>query len=138
MATSRVLIPVLACLMVTACQSGSKDDAAPQSTAEASKAPAVTAAQAPGNIVGSGIDQTYDCGGRPVNIAGSRNTLRLTGSCPTLNLIGTGNKVTVDKAGVINITGHDNTVTWGTGLSGDAHVNDLGRNNTVSHGAGAP
>ena len=47
MATSRVLIPVLACLMVTACQSGSKDDAAPQSAAQAPKAPAAAVQHGP-------------------------------------------------------------------------------------------
>jgi hypothetical protein len=140
MATSRVLIPVLACLTLSACQTGSKDDAAtPQAPATGKAAASVTAAQAPGNILSANGNQTYDCGGQPVNIAGYRNTLHLVGSCPTLNITGHENKVTVDTSTTINVTGHDNTLTW---VSGSPHVNNLGRNNTVHQGsagqAGAP
>lgn len=126
MATSRLLIPVLVCLTVGACQNGSKDDERP---AAAHSGGAV--AKAPADIVGTGTDQTLECGGGPVNVAGHQNTLHLMGSCPTLNIAGWGNRITVDRVTVINLTGHTNTVTWG---AGDPHVNNLGRDNTVNHG----
>jgi hypothetical protein len=77
---------------------------------------------------------TYDCDkDASTNIMSNGNTITLKGACGTVNISGTHNKVTGDKARQINISGNDNTLDIGTIES----VNVSGNTNTLTYKKGS-
>jgi hypothetical protein len=50
-------------------------------------------------------EDSIDCRGREVSILGSRNTLRLRGSCPMVIMTGSDNELDVDASQRIRATG---------------------------------
>lgn len=71
-------------------------------------------AKDPIHIVGVGQGSTVACGGRDVVVEGTEHDLTFTGSCASLKLNGTGNKVVIDLApgAPVVVTGTDQTVRW--------------------------
>jgi Protein of unknown function (DUF3060) len=86
-------------------------------------------------VKGSGQDLTLQCRGREVQIAGSNNIVRLTGSCRNVTIGGAGNTVTVEAALAISTPGARNTVTWLAGASGKMpKIADQGSENKITQG----
>ena len=77
---------------------------------------------------------TLDCAnGKSLNVAGSNNTLTVTGTCETVSIGGTGNKITIDKINTrITVLGVENTITY---KDGDPKVDDIGTNNNIKKGS---
>ena len=89
-----------------------------------------------GNTVNYGSFGTtvdIDCGqGKSLNVAGSNNTLTVTGSCASVNVGGADNKIVFDKIDDdLSVVGLNNTVTY---KSGDPTVDNLGSGNTIHKG----
>jgi hypothetical protein len=61
---------------------------------------------------GTGNVGTSKCDGGPREISGEGNQIRVTGYCSVLTVSGTGNVVTVDRAGVIEVEGTGNLVQY--------------------------
>jgi hypothetical protein len=77
---------------------------------------------------------TVDCAnGKSLNVAGSNNTLTVTGTCETVSIGGTGNKITIDKVNTrITVLGVENTITY---KDGDPKVDNIGTNNNIKKGS---
>jgi hypothetical protein len=77
---------------------------------------------------------TLDCAnGKSLNVAGSNNTLTVTGTCETVSIGGTGNKITIDKINTrITVLGVQNTITY---KDGDPKVDNIGTNNDIKKGS---
>jgi Protein of unknown function (DUF3060) len=75
-----------------------------------------------------------DCAnGKSLNVAGSNNTLTVTGTCETVSIGGTGNKITIDKVNTrITVLGVENTITY---KDGDPKVDNIGTNNSIKKGS---
>lgn len=80
-----------------------------------------------------GTTADLDCAdGKTLDVAGSNNTLTVTGHCETVRIGGADNKLTiahVDKE--LTVLGFDNTVTY---KDGDPTVEDHGPGNTITKG----
>jgi hypothetical protein len=74
-----------------------------------------------------------DCAnGKSLNVAGSNNTLTVTGTCETVSIGGTGNKITIDKINTrLTVLGVENTITY---KDGDPKVDNIGTNNNIKKG----
>ncbi len=69
------------------------------------------------SIVGSERRETLRCsGGTEVSVSGSDNDIKLQGECGNVDVTGTDNRVTVEAAASISVTGSDNTVLWKRGV----------------------
>ncbi|HUH70633.1 MAG TPA: DUF3060 domain-containing protein [Mycobacterium sp.] len=77
---------------------------------------------------------TLDCAsGKSLNVAGSDNTLTVTGTCATVSISGANNKITFDKVDArITVLGLNNTITY---KDGDPKVDNLGSGNTINKGS---
>ena len=75
-----------------------------------------------------------DCAnGKSLNVAGSNNTLTVTGTCETVSIGGTGNKITIDKINTrLTVLGVENTITY---KDGDPKVDNIGTNNNIKKGS---
>jgi hypothetical protein len=79
-------------------------------------------------------EDSIDCRGREVSILGSRNTLRLRGSCPMVIVTGSDNELDVDTAQRIRTTGDRNRVVWTSVSDGAAtpRIENTGQQNRIS------
>ena len=78
---------------------------------------------------------SIDCSGREVSILGSRNTLRLHGSCPMVIVTGSDNEVDIDASERIRVSGDRNRIIWTSVISGGAktpRVDNTGQQNRIS------
>jgi hypothetical protein len=82
-------------------------------------------------IAGFGKNETIECNDGLINIAGSQNTIMITGNCLSLNVSGVENTVTVDGTPTIVVSGVDNRVTF---HSGSPEINNSGFGNVVEQG----
>lgn len=83
-------------------------------------------------VVGDGHHRTIACEGRAVEVAGVNHVLTFTGNCASLELVGSGNEVTIDLAprAPLSVAGTNHTVRW---RSSEAPRLDLaGVNNRIS------
>ena len=83
----------------------------------------------------SGVSQnlTHECKGRSFNVAGTSNTVKLTGQCQNLRVAGTSNQVDVEGVATINVSGIRNQVTWERGVNNKPPgISNSGINNNVS------
>ena len=76
-----------------------------------------------------GAERAIDCGGRPMAIMGSRNTVTLRGRCPVVRVTGDANLLSVDDPEAIVVTGDDNQVRWRPGEA--PSVTNTGRGNQI-------
>lgn len=84
-------------------------------------------------ISGVNQDQSHDCKGRSFNIAGTSNTVKLTGQCQNLKVSGTSNSVDVEGVAAINVSGVQNHVTWERGVNNKPpSISNSGIHNSVS------
>ena len=73
------------------------------------------------------------CTGDTTRIDGVGQRLRLTGDCRTVVVSGSGNRVEIERAGTINVSGIDNEVRWQASLQGDApRILNSGLKNVVT------
>jgi hypothetical protein len=115
-------------------------------TAPTSTSAAATPTTSGGNSVSTSVEignsleygsfnttATLDCAnGKSLNVAGSNNTLTVTGTCETVSIGGTGNKMTIDKINTrITVLGVENTITY---KDGDPKVDNIGTNNNIKKG----
>jgi hypothetical protein len=80
--------------------------------------------------------QTVPCDGRPIDIAGDRNDMTLTGPCQFVRISGAHNDIYIDVTpdGTIEITGDHNDVSWRQIQPGPhANLQDRGQSNTFHH-----
>ena len=116
-------------------------------TARTSTSAAATTTTSGGNSVSTSVEignsleygsfnttATLDCAnGKSLNVAGSNNTLTVTGTCETVSIGGTGNKITIDKINTrITVLGVENTITY---KDGDPKVDNIGTNNNIKKGS---
>jgi hypothetical protein len=77
--------------------------------------------------------QTVPCDGRPIDVAGDRNTMEFTGPCQYVRVSGAHNDIFIDivPGGTIEITGDHNDVSWRR-IKPGAHqiLQDRGQSNT--------
>ncbi|KZS49974.1 hypothetical protein A4G26_04085 [Mycobacterium kansasii] len=80
-----------------------------------------------------GATDKLDCAdGKSLNIAGSNNTLIVTGRCNSVIIGGDANKVSFQKVDTeIVVAGLNNTVTY---HEGNPQIQDLGSGNSISKG----
>jgi hypothetical protein len=85
-------------------------------------------------VLEDGREDSIDCNGREVSILGSRNTLRLRGSCPMVIVTGSDNEVDVDTTQRIRATGDRNRVIWTTVIDGATtpRIENTGQQNRIS------
>ena len=73
------------------------------------------------------------CTGDTTRIDGVGQRLRLTGDCRTVVVSGSGNRVVIERAGTINVSGIDNEVRWESSLQDDApRIINSGLKNVVT------
>jgi hypothetical protein len=80
-----------------------------------------------------GTTTDLDCGdGKSLNVGGSNNALIVKGTCSSVRIAGTDNKITVDKiVKDLSVGGFNNTITY---KAGDPKVHNIGSGNTVNKG----
>jgi hypothetical protein len=85
-------------------------------------------------VLEDGREDSIDCRGREVSILGSRNTLRLRGSCPMVIVTGSDNELDVDATQRIRATGDRNRVVWTTVIDGATtpRIENTGQQNRIS------
>jgi hypothetical protein len=91
-----------------------------------------------GEIVRSagGAVETINCQGQSVSIKGASSSFTLVGECPLVSVTGASNKVQIELAGTITVTGTSNEVVWSQGIKGELpRISDTGTGNTVRQGA---
>ena len=78
-----------------------------------------------------GTKADIDCGGgKSLNVGGSNNTLKVTGTCASISVGGADNTITVNRIdGELSVVGLNNRVTY---KDGDPAVNDQGSGNQIS------
>ena len=121
----------LAAAGVVGCGSNSSDTNGPTATAGSSGVQVEV-----GNTItyGSfGTKADIDCAdGKSLNIAGSNNTLTVTGTCASVTVSGADNKVSFDKVeNSLTALGLNNTLTY---KDGDPKVDNLGSGNEIKKG----
>lgn len=111
---------------------------APDSPTPPRPRPAPTGAPTPkagGPISVSGVEsrRTIDCadGVLSVNISGVKNTVVLTGRCARVEVSGIENRVTIEEAGAIDVSGLNNVVRF---ASGTPELSKSGIGNTLERG----
>lgn len=142
--------------VVSASPAAGDSSAAPPSPAARAKPdrePAAPSAKSPSRAAGPRRDVTapattddgivvqeddrkdsIDCGGRQVSILGSRNTLRLNGSCPMVIVTGSDNEADIDVSERIRVSGDRNRLLWTTVIGGTKtpRVENTGQQNRIS------
>ncbi|MEZ0050748.1 hypothetical protein ABIA30_001746 [Mycobacterium sp. MAA66] len=85
------------------------------------------------NYTSTGSTNELDCGsGKSLTIGGANNTLTVKGTCATVNIGGTDNKVKLDKISTeLDVVGMNATVTY---KDGSPKVSNTGSGNTVQKG----
>jgi hypothetical protein len=83
------------------------------------------------NVSGIGVNKTIACNDNILDIAGSNNTVVITGNCVSVNVSGVNNIVTVDSADTIVVSGVDNRLTF---RSGSPQISKSGFGNVVEQG----
>ena len=80
-----------------------------------------------------GTKATIDCGqGKSLNVGGSNNSLKVTGTCASVSVGGADNTISIARIdGELTIVGLNNTITY---KAGDPTVNDEGSGNRISRG----
>lgn len=89
-----------------------------------------------GNTVNYGSFGTtadIDCAdGKSLNVGGSNNTLKVTGSCASVSIGGADNKITLERIeGELSVVGLNNMIVY---KSGEPDVNDQGSGNRINQG----
>src|SRR4029077_2149038 len=126
--------PALAALVLAGCSSTANPPGGVTTTTKGSATTTTSAGAAPttgtsasttasveiGNTInyGSiGTTSTLDCAdGKSLNVAGSHNTLTVTGHCAAVTIGGTGNNITIDKIdNKLRVVGMNNTITYKDG-----------------------
>ena len=85
-------------------------------------------------IIVRGTDQnvTHDCEGRDVMVSGISHLIRLVGDCPNVTVSGTDNRVYIEMATVIRVSGVDNVITYRRSANGKRpKISNSGVNNSV-------
>lgn len=80
-------------------------------------------------ISGAAQVETFEGGNRTFVISGAGNTIRITGRAAVIRLTGSANKVDVDEAGLIELTGVDNHAVF---RRGNPEIDNTGLNNTAT------
>lgn len=92
---------------------------------------------------------TLECKKEAVSIMGNNNEITIKGDCtnvsvqgnhnkviiesvPTLSVAGNHNTITVTAVDNASLSGNYNSLTWTKGLTGEANISNLGRDNTVT------
>jgi hypothetical protein len=82
-----------------------------------------------------GAVETINCQGQSVSIKGASSSFTLVGECPLVSVTGANNKVQIEHAGTITVTGTSNEIVWSQGINGERpRVSDTGTGNTVRQG----
>lgn len=78
-----------------------------------------------------GTTADIDCGrGKSLNVGGSNNTLKVSGTCASVSVGGADNTITVNRIdGELSVVGLNNTVSY---KDGDPAVNDQGSGNRIA------
>ncbi|BBX34952.1 hypothetical protein MMAG44476_31556 [Mycolicibacterium mageritense DSM 44476 = CIP 104973] len=118
-------------LALSACGSESKDTNTPSATAGSSGLNVEVGNTI--NYASVGTTTDLDCAdGKSLTVGGTNNTLTVKGTCASVNIGGSDNKITFDKIDKdLAVLGFNNTITY---KAGDPKVNNTGSNNTVSKG----
>lgn len=85
------------------------------------------------NYSSVGTTADIDCGdGKSLNVGGSNNTLRVTGTCASVSVGGADNRITLERVDVaVSVVGLNNIVSY---KAGDPAVDDEGSGNRIARG----
>ena len=85
-------------------------------------------------FVSSGQTATLDCHGGAAQIVGSTNVLTISGKCTALNVVGSGNKITIEFApgSTIGAVGSNNAISWTSTDGKSPRISTLGSGNTLT------
>lgn len=87
-------------------------------------------------VKGNGMTETRDCGDQTAVVDGTNNVVTFTGSCPSVAVWGTGNRVGIEAVDRIVVAGSGHAVTYGHGvrlIGPNVHINGSG--NSVEQAA---
>lgn len=85
------------------------------------------------SIENRGETGVVHCRGRNVSISGKRNSVRLSGECPYVEVSGDKNEIRMEAVGEISISGDDNRLFWQRStLGGQPQVGDDGEGNQIT------
>ena len=73
---------------------------------------ALVAHPAAAQLGNSGNLLTKPCNGRPQNISGMGNAIKLTGYCPSVTVSGSGHYVIIEQVGQITVSGNGHRVSY--------------------------
>jgi hypothetical protein len=82
----------------------------------------------------SGSSYTYHCGGDDwIEINGKHNALTVTGECAEVEIVGSGNEVSIESVGSIRVSGNNNDVRYERGREGKKKpaIKNRGAANTI-------
>jgi len=119
---------------------GKKKPAVSPAITQPAKAPEAASPRAsrkagsePIEITGAHVRRRINCAGRDVSLMGSHCNLQLVGECGTVSVSGSHNKVGIETAERIELTGSYNHVSWESGPEGRRpKISNLGHKNDVS------
>jgi hypothetical protein len=77
---------------------------------------------------------SYVCGGGDwVAISGKRNSLTIRGECSVVEITGSGNKISLESVGSINISGNNNDIRYARAPEGKTKpvIKNKGKANTI-------
>ena len=95
---------------------------------------AAVPALAQADFSGAGATLELDCDGKRATVEGASNTVVITGACASLQVVGAGNRITVDLAAgaTIRIEGADNEIRWRAPGDAKPRVTIAGAGNRLS------
>ena len=67
-------------------------------------------------IVSLGTTETRDCGNKTVTINSSGSAITLTGTCPSVAVWGSNNRVTIEAVDLIEVSGSGHSITFQRGI----------------------
>jgi Protein of unknown function (DUF3060) len=83
-------------------------------------------------VITSDQKVNYQGEGRHFEITGNNDQITIAGDCSKVEVLGAGNKITLDAVGIITLVGNNNLVTYRQGLNGGhPKIETVGENNKV-------
>jgi Protein of unknown function (DUF3060) len=84
-------------------------------------------------IIASNQKLTYEGGGKHFEIVGDNDEITITGECSKVEVLGHDNKISLETVGDIQAAGHNNLVTYRSGLNGEKpKIGMIGHDNKIA------
>lgn len=95
------------------------------------------AAENGADIASSGLTTAVDCAGGPARVAGSGNTLSITGDCSRLEVLGSNDRITISlgRGATVQVVGSNNDIAWTMRDGAAPKFQSVGSGNTIRQGS---